>query len=124
MKKTERQIIFDKYGGKCAYCGDPLVKGWHKDHIEPLVRNWWNGTCNYPERETLSNYNPSCASCNIQKGPLSLEEFRGRIQEFVSSLNLYTNQYKVAKRYGLIKETGAKVVFYFEKCALSEEERL
>ncbi len=35
MTKTDRQKIFDKYGGKCAYCGCELQKGWHVDHVEP-----------------------------------------------------------------------------------------
>lgn len=34
----KRQIIFDKYNGKCAYCGCELQKLWHIDHIEPIVR--------------------------------------------------------------------------------------
>jgi hypothetical protein len=59
MDKKTRQIIFDKYNGKCAYCGCELVKGWHADHIEPIVRDSkWNrdkgrfektGTCRKPE---------------------------------------------------------------------------
>ena len=28
MKQSDRNIIFDKYNGKCAYCGCELVKGW------------------------------------------------------------------------------------------------
>ena len=43
MTKKDRQIVFDKYNGKCAYCGCELVKGWHVDHIEPIVRDSkWN----------------------------------------------------------------------------------
>lgn len=38
--KKEREIIFNKYGGKCAYCGDPLQKGWHVDEIEPCRRKY------------------------------------------------------------------------------------
>ncbi len=114
MTKKERQIVFDKYNGKCAYCGCELQKGWHVDHIEPIVRNWWNGTCEKPENETLENYNPSCASCNIQKNSHSLEQFRENIKQFVNSLNLYSTQYKFAKKYGLVKETEIEVKFYFE----------
>lgn len=112
--KIDRQKVFDKYGGKCAYCGCELVKGWHVDHIEPIVRNWWNGTCNKPENECEENYNPSCASCNIQKGSNSLEAFREVIKQFIQSLNKYSTQYKFAKKYGLIQETDIEVKFYFE----------
>lgn len=37
-KAKDRQAIFDKYGGRCAYCGCELQKGWHVDHIEAVVR--------------------------------------------------------------------------------------
>jgi 5-methylcytosine-specific restriction endonuclease McrA len=38
LKKKEREAIFNKYGGKCAYCGCNLEKGWHTDHIQPCRR--------------------------------------------------------------------------------------
>lgn len=114
MKKAVRQQVFDKYAGKCAYCGSDLVKGWHVDHIEPIVRDWWKGTVQHPERETEENYNPACASCNMMKGSASIDEFRRIISQFINSLNQYSTQYKFAKRYGLISETGTKVQFYFE----------
>lgn len=38
MPVDKRKIVFNKYGGKCAYCGCELQKGWHIDHIEPMVR--------------------------------------------------------------------------------------
>ena len=40
MTKKDRQIVFDKYNGKCSYCGCELTKGWHVDHIEPIVRDF------------------------------------------------------------------------------------
>lgn len=108
-------MIFKKFDGKCAYCGCELLKSWHVDHIEPIVRNWTNGTCEKPENHTMSNFNPSCASCNIQKNSLTLEQFRQKIKQFVNSLNSYSNQYKFAKKYNLVTETNIEVVFYFEK---------
>ena len=115
MKAKERDIVFNKHNGKCAYCGCELHKGWHIDHIEPIIRNWTNGTCKKPENNTLDNYNPSCASCNIQKNSYTLEQFRRNIKQFVNSLNQYSTQYKFAKKYELIKETDIEVKFYFEK---------
>lgn len=114
MKKAEREIVRMKFGGKCAYCGCELTKSFHVDHIEPIVRNWWNGTCNKPQNENEANYNPSCASCNTMKSSHSLDEFRRIIGQFTNSLNLYSTQYKFAKRYGLVQETEKEVVFYFE----------
>ena len=114
MNKKTRDLVKSKYNNKCAYCGCELKKGWHVDHLEPIVRNWLNGTCEKPENENLENYNPSCASCNIQKNSYTLEQFRENIKQFVSSLNKYSTQYKFAKKYGLVKETEIEVKFYFE----------
>lgn len=115
LSKSEREFILGKYDGKCAYCGCELQKGWHADHIEPIVRNWTNGTCEKPENHKLENFNPSCASCNIQKSSLTLEQFRSQIKQFINSLNQYSTQYKFAKKYGLVNETQIEVIFYFEK---------
>lgn len=111
--KLNRQVIFDKYGGRCAYCGIELSKGWHVDHLKPVVR--FEGKSSKPENENFDNLMPSCPSCNTQKNSFTLEEFRFNIKHFVHSLNEYSTQYKFAKRYGLIKETGINVKFYFEE---------
>lgn len=83
MKKSDRQIIFDKYGGKCAYCGCELQKGWHVDHIEPVDRHLFTKKPNRPERDVLTNLNPSCASCNNYKHSHSLEQFRSEVGQLV-----------------------------------------
>lgn len=70
LSKEKRETLFKKYKGKCAYCGCDLKKGWHADHIEPIVRDWINGGCEKPENHNLENMNPSCPSCNILKGSL------------------------------------------------------
>lgn len=118
MRKSDRELVFQKYDGKCAYCGCELSKGWHIDHIEPIVRNFGSakhrGYCERPENEKVENYNPSCASCNINKHSMTVEQFRESIKKYVNSLNLYSTQYKIAKRYGLIQETEIEVQFYYE----------
>jgi 5-methylcytosine-specific restriction endonuclease McrA len=127
MTKKDRLIVFKKFNGKCAYCGEELQKGWHVDEVEPVRRNHkWNrekgryevnkeNPMMFPERLHIDNQYPACRSCNIQKNSFSLEEFRNNIQNFVNSLNAYSTQYKFAKRYGLVQETEQKVEFYFEK---------
>ena len=148
--KKNRQIIFDKYDGHCAYCGDPLKKGWHVDELLPVIRKkkwiksgfyhkqtgnvkiyndggfknsdyeWKDGKwiadgMEHPERLTIDNQMPSCPSCNINKHSGSVEEFRSLITGFMKHLNEINTQYKIAKRYGLVKENDIEVVFYFEK---------
>lgn len=148
MNKGDRQKIFDKYGGRCAYCGCELNKRWNVDHVEPVVRimktipGYWQNKetkervdqmkgwspgheyikdkqvfdkMTYPERDTIENSMPSCHSCNITKATMSLDKFRDWIQDATRRLdtNNYAS-YKFAKRYGLVKETGIEVKFYFE----------
>lgn len=151
-KKEQREFVFNKYGGKCSYCGCELQKGWHMDHAEPVLRytkiegrgmflagtdekpsredirkHVFEGADNIehregkkvtvmqrPENDTFENLMPSCQSCNINKHGLSIDEFRGMIARFVASLNKNSLQYKLAKKYGLIQETGKEVQFYFE----------
>lgn len=124
LSKKDRQIVHDKFGGKCAYCGCELVKGWHVDHFEPVVRKLKFGNFGQvtstnefhrPENDCMENYMPSCCSCNILKGSSSLEGFRHFIQNTVNSMSKRFTQYKFAKKYGLIIETGKTVQFYYEK---------
>lgn len=125
VSKNDREIIFNKYGGKCAYCGTPLQNGWHVDELLPCRRNFkydhdkrkWvhDGTYEHPERLHIDNQMPSCPSCNINKHSGTIEEFRALVQGFIKSLNRDSTQYKIAKRYGLIKEEVKPVTFYFER---------
>lgn len=117
MKKKDREFIFNKYGGRCAYCGDYLQKGWHVDELLPVRRNG-DGTCLHPERFHIDNQMPSCPSCNINKHSGSIEEFRNLITGFMKHLNEINTQYKIAKRYGLVNESVKPIVFYFENHAL------
>ncbi len=149
MTKKDRQLIFDKYNGHCAYCGCELVKGRHVDEIEPVLRNYkyvnahWKNKitkekvpilqehmsrtvweympakyvqdgCARPENYNINNQMPACASCNINKHSMSLEEFRKLIEGFMKHLNELNTQYKIAKRYGLVKENIKPIVFFFE----------
>lgn len=133
LTKKKRSIVFAKYNGRCAYCGCELQKGWHVDHLRPVGRYYEsirdeggfvirdeNGNSRkimrmeIPENNHLENMVPSCASCNINKHGLSIEGFRNLIRGFLNSLNERSTQYKFAKKYGLLEETGNPVLFYFE----------
>jgi 5-methylcytosine-specific restriction endonuclease McrA len=63
-KKQQRELIFNKYGGKCAYCGVDLTKGWQVDEVEPVRRtykfvvgHWSNGGNRNMSEEELSALN-------------------------------------------------------------------
>jgi 5-methylcytosine-specific restriction endonuclease McrA len=124
MNKKEREIVFNKFGGKCAYCGCELQKGWHIDHINPIRRNesdeniekfnQFRKTPITRGQNDVSNYNPACRQCNIWKSTYSIEQFRKEVSEQVNRLNSYSANYRNAKRFGLIEETGIGIEFYFE----------
>lgn len=126
-KKEQRLMVYSKFGGRCAYCGCELNGKFHVDEVEPVRRNYesvriegewkWKRVLHsieHPERLHIDNQFPACASCNINKHSMSLEEFRKLIAGFMKHLNEVNTQYKVAKRYGLFHETGNEVTFYFE----------
>ena len=110
---TKREKVYNKFNGLCSYCGCELNGKFHIDHIQPIVRN---PRTKVPEQlnESIENLTPACPSCNIMKHSLSIEQFREQIKQFVQSLNKYNNQYKFAKKYGLVTENDIEVKFYFE----------
>jgi len=101
-----RKAIYDKCGGHCAYCGTKIkLKDMQSDHIHPKSRNGSN---------SLSNYLPSCYSCNASKGSYTVEEFRAMLLKGVFMLRRDSSKYRVLERFGIVGELKAEVVFYFE----------
>ena len=119
LTKAQRAAIHDKFGGRCAYCGEDLPEKWHVDHLVPIVRNWGKFSkerpCEKPENDNLANMMPACPACNISKHSYTLEFWREMIAGHIKSLNLYHPIYRLAKSYGLVVETGNEVEFFFEK---------
>lgn len=38
-----RKRVYEKYGGQCAYCGEPIeYKEMQVDHMEPLAKGYEN----------------------------------------------------------------------------------
>lgn len=124
MTKSDRQIVFDKYNGRCAYCGCELSKGWHIDHITPIRRNESDNSIELRNRyrkiplvrgeNSINNFNPACRQCNIWKSTYSIEQFRKEVSEQITRLNNYSSNYRNAKRFGLVIEVVKPVEFYFE----------
>ena len=120
LTKKQRASLREKYGGRCAYCGNLLGERWHADHIEPIVRNDWLKIVrgpDYPERDTLENMHPACPPCNIDKHSFSLETWRQIIQRSNEVLQRSVPTFRRALRYQLITLSAEPVVFYFEKVA-------
>jgi hypothetical protein len=130
LTKAQRATLREKFGGVCSYCGQPLAERWHADHFLPVERKMSVvdgkfvsiGEMYKPENDTIENFMPSCAPCNISKGPLLLEDWRKWLVGHVESLNRYNTPYRLAKAHGLIAETGAPIVFHFERIAAQTKE--
>lgn len=129
LSTSQRAVLRDKFGGLCAYCGQPLGDRWHADHIEAVERKLefvrdgrrsrlrTTGEVHRPERDTVENLNPACAPCNIDKHAMSLEAWRQKLQRSIEVLTRNQPTYRHARRFGLVLETEAPIVFWFEKYA-------
>ena len=111
MKKSERETVRLMFGGRCAYCGCELGGRWHVDHIEPLLR----GFRGRGGLDAIANMYPACSECNLFKTTYSVEEFRRELSKQVYRARRYSRNFRMSEKYGLVKVTGADVVFYFEK---------
>ncbi len=137
--KAQREELQMMFGGKCAYCGCELGRGWHADHVEPVYRKsvyvpakkvegGWvyghskaTGEVHNPENDTLTNLFPACRRCNCSKNAFTLEGWRKQLSEQPRMCRDYSTNYNWALRFGLVVETNAPVVFHFERYAEQKE---
>lgn len=124
MTKLQREKLKMLFGGKCAYCGCELPeKGWHADHVEPILRKWdrvdgkqvFTGDSFFSDKDVEENLVPSCAPCNRFKATFSVEVFRDQIQQQANRARSYSVNFRTAERFGLIEIIDKPVVFWFEK---------
>ena len=118
--KINRQGVYDKCNGHCAYCGKEItLKQMQVDHKEPLFRNYTEKELEWYKRtrgtNEMDNLLPSCARCNRWKSTYTIEEFRKEISLQIQRLNNYSSNYRMVKDYNLIQETDNPVIFYYEK---------
>lgn len=109
FSKTVRQTVYEKYGGRCAYCGRQIAyKDMQVDHF--VAKRGWteNGS------DEISNLMPACRMCNHYKRANSLETFRIYIQEIPKKLR-QNYIYKVGVAYGNVIENEKPITFFFEK---------
>lgn len=115
-RRQLRLIVFNKYDGLCAYCGCDLTEHpFNVDHLIPK-RRYKNRSENDPPSgsDDIENLMPCCESCNCCKSDSTLEQFRYRILDRLARLNECSSEYRIAKRFGLIKETSKEIQFHFE----------
>lgn len=104
--KIDRQQIYLKCGGHCAYCGKEIdIKDMQIDHIRPKRQDGTN---------EIDNLNPSCRVCNHYKRAQDLEEFRDTITTLIERIKkIYI--VRVGISYGIIRAFEWDKKFYFEK---------
>jgi 5-methylcytosine-specific restriction endonuclease McrA len=128
MKKSDRQIIFDKFKGKCAYSGTALESDWQVDHVKPVVRNWWSGDMVFKKDDNIENMVPVQKIINHYKHSYDLETFRtwllGGLHERLKKVPKNPRTAKGAKRkeyilkvasyFGITENKPFNRIFYFE----------
>lgn len=121
LTKAERQEVYDKCGGHCAYCGCELAfKDMQVDHVVPMAQclPYYHEPKTAEEVDVMLNYLPACRSCNHYKSSLPLDHFRDCIERFPQVLMRDSVTYKNAVRFGLVVPNPHKVEFYFEKLGI------
>lgn len=104
---SERQCIYNKYNGRCAYCGQLITrKAFHVDHIKSLHKG---------DAGALDNMLPSCGSCRRYKSSYDLETFRRMLTKLPDRLRQESCDYKMALRFGMVAEHQEPPRFYFEE---------
>lgn len=112
LSKVERQKVYEKCKGHCAYCGCELeYKNMQVDHVKPL---------RIGGADELSNMLPACRSCNHYKSTLDVEGFRQYLRGINNRLMRDSIPFQVATRFGIVKHMGDNVKFYFERCEKPE----
>ena len=115
ISKKTREAVFNKYGGRCAYCGCELTpRTMQVDHIKSVYNSCLENGYVYTQDDSFDNLNPSCRQCNFYKGTLDIEQFRNKIKTILYRTFQSTFQAKLAKKLGMMKVTQFDK-FYFEK---------
>ena len=120
ISKEVRQIVYDKCGGLCAYCGCEITfKQMQVDHIQPHwhTLNEEQATKSGIKKGShdIDNLNPSCARCNKWKSTYTLEMFRKVVESSLDRLERDTPNFRLARDYDLLVVTKKPVIFEFEK---------
>jgi 5-methylcytosine-specific restriction endonuclease McrA len=115
--KGQRQMVFDKYKGHCAYCGKNMtIKEMQIDHMIPrwTLANHTYFNVTLDSIECYDNYMPSCRRCNHYKRGDTLEQYRNKMNTLHERIEKeYIN--KVGIDFGIITLKPFDGLFYFEK---------
>ena len=100
-----KRKIYDKFGGRCAYCGNEItLNNMTVDHVNPK--------CNGGSNSYLNCF-PSCQRCNSIKADGTVEEMRAKIVDSLQKLKTDRN-FQMVRKYKMISLLCEEVTFYFE----------
>lgn len=112
MTRQKRQLIYDRFSGRCAYCGNHIeLKDMQVDHIVPKRMG---GT------DDINNLYPACRRCNHYKRAEPLKVFR-RMMLTLHERIRQNYICRVAEDYGILEVREWDGRFYFEKLQQKEE---
>lgn len=104
LTKQERRIVYDKTGGRCAYCGCKLkISEMQVDHRISLHNHG---------SDEMDNLVPSCHECNYYKGGCNPDGFRKKLKSAFRQEKQCWFVARLEKKYD-----GWNGVFYYEKIA-------
>lgn len=107
LTKSDRQLVYNKMDGRCAYCGCEIdMRDMQVDHVIPLRKGG---------EDSLDNMLPACRSCNHYKSTLTVEQFRHMIEKMPDTLARDSVTYKNAVRFGIVIPNPHKIMFFFEQ---------
>ena len=108
--KIDRKKVYEKFDGRCAYCGNAIeFKDMQVDHVVPKRLSY-----HFDYDNSIDNLMPSCRTCNHYKRCYLLANYRGMIKTLHKRLEkIYI--FKVAIRYGIVSVKPFDGQFYFEK---------
>lgn len=113
-----REAVYNKYGGKCAYCGCEItIKNFQVDHYWPQFLSHWEKDL---DNNRFDNLMPSCRKCNNHKHAMKPEVWRKELQRQISMLRKNA-QFDRALRFGQIEIVEKPIKFYYELIKQEEE---
>ena len=117
IKVEIRLEVWNKYKNRCAYCGQKITfRKMQVDHITPIYRGSLQSELSVVKgKNNISNYNPSCGSCNSSKSTYTLEHWRDEILLKQDRVRRDSSTFRLLERFGLVKCNKNIVKFYFEK---------
>lgn len=106
IPKKIREMVYKKYDGHCAYCGQKIsLSEMQVDHFIPFYKDG---------EETIDNYMPACRQCNYYKATFTLEGFRDNLELIPHRLHNQMFIFRIAEKYGILSTERKPIKFYFE----------